>query len=178
MRKPAEPAEKAPETGQNSGSYPGGIIAKLLNITERRLQQLAKEGVIPRSGRDSYPLAGAVRGYIRFLQQTTPGADRPIDPEKLAPFQRKAHYQAEAEKLKLAAEAGSVIARGEVESAMARVAKVVTAFLDTLPDILERDTGATPQQLAKLEELLDKMRVAMYAELIKEPEPAGKRATG
>lgn len=48
--------------------FPAGAIARLLNITERRVQQLAQEGVIPKSGRGRYPLAGSVQGYVRYLQ--------------------------------------------------------------------------------------------------------------
>jgi hypothetical protein len=42
-------------------SHPGTAIAKLLNITERRLQQLAKEGVIPKTERGRYPLVESAR---------------------------------------------------------------------------------------------------------------------
>lgn len=50
-------------------TYPVGTIAKLLMITERRVQQLSAEGVIPKSERGRYELAPAVQGYIRYLQE-------------------------------------------------------------------------------------------------------------
>jgi phage terminase Nu1 subunit (DNA packaging protein) len=53
--------------------YTGPSLAKLLNLTERRVQQLAKEGVIPRAERGKYELAGAVRGYIAYLQERAEG---------------------------------------------------------------------------------------------------------
>ena len=45
-----------------------GTIAKLLLLSERRVQQLTTEGVIPKAERGRYELAPAVQGYIRYLQ--------------------------------------------------------------------------------------------------------------
>lgn len=50
-------------------SYPVSTIAKLFNLTERRVQQLAKEGVIPKPEKGKYDLVGCVRGYIAYLQE-------------------------------------------------------------------------------------------------------------
>lgn len=50
-------------------SYPVATIAKLFNLTERRVQQLAKEGVIPKPEKGKYDLIGCVRGYIAYLQE-------------------------------------------------------------------------------------------------------------
>lgn len=49
-------------------TYPVGTIAKLLMVSERRIQQLSADGVIPKSDRGRYELAPAVQGYIKFLQ--------------------------------------------------------------------------------------------------------------
>jgi len=66
----------------STGSYPCSTIAKLLNLTERRVQQLAKEGVVVRDGKGKgrYDLVGSVRGYIKYLQERSLGKDlAPID---------------------------------------------------------------------------------------------------
>lgn len=44
-------------------------LSILLNLTPRRIQQLAGEGVIPRADRGKYKLIPAVQGYIAFLQE-------------------------------------------------------------------------------------------------------------
>lgn len=44
-------------------------ISKLLDLTPRRVQQLSKEGVIPKAERGRYELVPAVRGYIRYLKE-------------------------------------------------------------------------------------------------------------
>lgn len=56
----------APPTGP---TFPARIIASLLELTERRLQQLVAEGWIPRPQRGQYSLKDSVRGYIRYLKQ-------------------------------------------------------------------------------------------------------------
>ena len=44
-------------------------ISKLLDLTPRRVQQLSKEGVIPKAERGRYELVPAVRGYISYLKE-------------------------------------------------------------------------------------------------------------
>src|SRR5688572_13798077 len=49
------------------------VLANLLCIDERRVQQLEKEGIIKKSGRGEYSLVASVQGYIRFLQNAQRG---------------------------------------------------------------------------------------------------------
>lgn len=49
--------------------YPAKTIANLFNLTERRIQQLAKDGVIPKAAHGKYDLVGSVRGYVKYLQE-------------------------------------------------------------------------------------------------------------
>jgi len=61
-------------------TYPVSTISKLLLLTERRVQQLVKEGVIPKTERNRYELAPAVQGYIRYLQERMVGnTAQPLD---------------------------------------------------------------------------------------------------
>lgn len=51
----------------------GGILnleqtCRLLMLTKQRVQQLVKAGYIPKPAKDTYPVVGAVQGYIRFLK--------------------------------------------------------------------------------------------------------------
>lgn len=62
-----------------SATHPLATIAKLLMLTERRVQQLSAEGVIPKAERGRYELVPAVQGYIRYLKDRSLGADVPGD---------------------------------------------------------------------------------------------------
>ena len=58
-----------------SPNYPAAFFAKLFNVTDRRIQQLAKEGVIPKAARGKYPLIGVIQGYVSYLQERSLGSD-------------------------------------------------------------------------------------------------------
>jgi hypothetical protein len=62
-----------------AATYPVKVIAKLLLISERRVQQLVKDGVIPKTEHGRYELAPTVQGYVRYLQERSLG--RPSAPE-------------------------------------------------------------------------------------------------
>lgn len=142
-------------------AFSGEIVARLLGITPRRLQQLAKEGVIPKAGRGQYPLAPVVRAYIQYVQNGS-AAPEDVDPERMEPFKRRAYYQGEMERLRLKEQAGELIPRLQYEAEAARVVKIMTHFLETLPDILERDCGLAAPVLAKIEERIDQARIDLH----------------
>ena len=49
--------------------YPLATIAKILNLSERRVQQLVKEGILPKTEKGKYDLIACVRAYIKYLQE-------------------------------------------------------------------------------------------------------------
>lgn len=79
-------------------TYSVGTIAKLLMLTETRVQQLVNEGVIPRTGRGRYELAPVVQGYIRYLKDRSVGKDIPGD--QMATIKQRL-YLARAEQAEL-----------------------------------------------------------------------------
>lgn len=91
--------------------------------------------------------------------------DGEFDPDRLRPFERHAFYKSEREKLQLQVERGELLSSLEVEQRYAALFKVVAEALDTLPDVLERDCGASPLQLTKIEQRLDTMRDDLYSRL-------------
>src|SRR4030065_330688 len=62
-------------------TYPVAVISKLLDLTPRRVQHLANEGVIPRAEKGRYELVPAVRGYIRYLRDRAVGRDGVVIPD-------------------------------------------------------------------------------------------------
>ena len=56
-----------------TGAATAEAIADLLNLTPRWVRQLAKEGVIPKPARGKYNVAGAVQGYVKYLQARADG---------------------------------------------------------------------------------------------------------
>ncbi len=46
----------------STATQPIGVIARLLDLSERRVQQLSREGVGPKAGRGQYDFIGCVGG--------------------------------------------------------------------------------------------------------------------
>jgi phage terminase Nu1 subunit (DNA packaging protein) len=65
--------------------FPAETVATLLLLDVRRLQQLAAEGYVPRGAeRGTYPLVGAVQGYIKFLRERGKSTGRGTEHARLA----------------------------------------------------------------------------------------------
>lgn len=119
----------------SSPTQPLSVIAKLLDLSERRVQQLSREGVIPKSTRGQYELIGSVRGYVRYLR------DQAVKAQAGAPdyaVERARFIRARADLAEMDAEEkrGSVIAAGEVEEAWIAVLTLLKTRLLALPDQL------------------------------------------
>ena len=68
---------------KNQGLYSTEIIANLLNLSARRVEQLTKKKIIPKAGRGVYDLGQAVQSYIRYLQGLCSGAIKDSEPSEL-----------------------------------------------------------------------------------------------
>lgn len=53
---------------QCQGLYSKKVIADLFNLSERRIEQLVKQKIIPKAGRGVFDLGPTVQAYIRYLQ--------------------------------------------------------------------------------------------------------------
>ncbi len=112
----------------SNGSYPVSTIAKLFDITERRVQQLAKDGIIPKPDKGKYELIGSVRGYIKYLQERAYGkeithADAHLEKTRLIKIQTDI-AEIDLKKLK-----GKLVAIEDVEHEWS---SLVTAFRSRL----------------------------------------------
>lgn len=125
-------------------------------------KRLAAANVVPsgkRGGHNVYRLRDAIAACL----VTTDKGE--IDPDKLRPFERHAYYKAEREQLQLQVERAELVPSLEVERRFGTLFKVIAEFFDTLPDVIERDCGAAPMFLVKLEDRLDKLREQLYLQV-------------
>lgn len=160
-------------------------VVSLPTGTNLSIRQLAEEcgfdrdTIAKRIRNAGLVLAGKRGGHAVYrLREVLPvlfqkGEDGKDDPQKLDPFRRKAHYQAEREALELSTSRRELIPRIEVEEEQARVAKIIVQALETLPDILERDCGLAGTQLEKVETTIDKVRDEMYEAMVDRDDQAG-----
>lgn len=67
------------DVGGGGSLYSKKVIADLLNISERRVEQLAQKKIIPKAERGKYDLGPTVKAYVMYLQQKLSGGGEVID---------------------------------------------------------------------------------------------------
>ncbi len=129
----------------SSPSQPIGVIAKLLDLSERRVQQLSREGVIPKATRGQYNLIGSVRGYVRYLRDQAARAQAGA-PDYAAERARFIRARADLAEMEAEEKRGAVIAAEDVEAAWIAVLALLRTRLLALPDRLAPQVqgAATP----------------------------------
>lgn len=92
---------------------------------------------------------------------TTAAGDQVVNPNKLDPGERLAWYRSERERLSFEAEIGQLVPEADHRAELAKLAKAVLLQLETLPDVLERDCGLAPRQVALVQTKVDEARDAL-----------------
>lgn len=131
-------------------------IAELVGLHRQTVSQRLA-GLTPSVGSNSklklYPIADLIRLGLQ--------SSRSLDAEQLSPQDRRAFWQAENERLRYERETGELIPAFEVAQEMSTLAKALVQALDTLPDILERDAGLSPNALSRVQQIIDDVRDQM-----------------
>ncbi|WP_254900904.1 terminase small subunit, Nu1 [Maritimibacter sp. HL-12] len=111
------------------------MIAKLLDLSERRVQQLSREGVIPKAERGQYDLIGSVRGYVRYLRDQAARAQAGA-PDYAAERARFIRARADLAEMEAEEKRLSLIAADQIEAAWIAVLALLRTRLLALPDRL------------------------------------------
>lgn len=80
---------------------------------------------------------------------------------EMSPQDRKAWYQSENERLKFEEAQRQLLPVDEVAREYATLAKMVVMVLETVPDILERDCGLSPEAVNRVQDIIDDLRDEM-----------------
>jgi len=107
-------------------------IAKLLKLSERRIQQLAKEGIIPKAERGKYDIVNSVHGYIDYLKAKAGGefTAEEVLKNKNKLLKAKAEL-AEIDKMKAS---GELIPKGEVKKTWLELVHKLKQKLLSIPN--------------------------------------------
>ena len=95
--------------------YALAIVARVLNLSERRVQQLVKEGVLPKPIKGKYDLIACVQAYIKYLQERAFGKDAAPQDTHLERA-RLLKAQADKTELEVATMRGSLVPVETVEA--------------------------------------------------------------
>ena len=109
---------------------------------ERRVQQLAKDGIIPKGERNKYDLVGSVRGYVKYLQERAVGrGDANYNEEADIKLERKRLIKAQADKTESENQKlrGELVPFEQVEDVLNEVAVLFGSGVDALPGRLANE---------------------------------------
>ena len=139
-------------------THPLGTISKLLDLSERRVQQLSREGIIPKAERGRYELVPAVQGYIRYLR------DRSLEVGVVSidvARQRKTAAEAEMAEIELAKARADVVGIDDVAKQWDTILSGVRTRLLALPTkVAPMVAPETDQSLVK-EFIEDAVHIAL-----------------
>jgi phage terminase Nu1 subunit (DNA packaging protein) len=136
-------------------------VAEALNLGERRVQQLAKEG-LPRAKRGLYDLDASLRWYVRYLQRKLVERALPEDgngdgggpaTSSAATRHKLLSIEAELKQIELAEKREQLISVDRVEKDFAMLALEIKARILSLPPRLaaevlgERDLAVAQQKI-------------------------------
>lgn len=143
----AEPAleEKDLVTINRFASWVGGDATSIKN----RVVAASFDVVLERAGHKFYRVADLFRAYGTENQ-----------------FQRRARVQADEIELRIAESKGDLLRHTEHVMALAAVCKLTAEMCDTLPDVIERDCGAPPAIIVRLEQICDDVRKGLADRMV------------
>jgi hypothetical protein len=153
-----------PTTVTATGGQPVAVIARVLGVTPRRVQQLAKEG-LPTVGRGKYPLVPCVQWYIKYWQDRAEARSSMVLSLD-AVRARKLTAEAEMAEIDLARARADVIDRESVRRAAEAEAARTGALLGQMasmeaPWLAERAGITLRLSSSVLRELSDRTRTRM-----------------
>lgn len=151
------------------GYYPVSVVAAMCDLDARRIQQLAKEGVIPKARRGEYHLVDCVRGYVRYLRDRQPApaaAPETFDASRA----RKMEADAALAELDLAVRRSKLVPAEKYERELGRAFARVRSRLLPLPSRAAPDLMALTDEL-KIEAILDRYVLEVIEELRTETVP-------
>jgi phage terminase Nu1 subunit (DNA packaging protein) len=129
-------------------------IAKALSLSERRVQQLVQERVLPAPINSSYNLSLCVKAYGQYLlekQMIKSNSGSDLATEKL----RLLKAQAEKAELELEVLKDKYIEASEVEFSWSNLVLVFRARMLAIPSKLVRPLASAGSDFAKIEQILE-----------------------
>ena len=123
-------------------------MAKLLDIEPRRVQQLARQGIIKKNGRGKYDLLLCAREYIRYLHGQS-GEKRDAHAEKT----RLLAAQADKQEMENAVRRGELLPADQVSHGIVAVVSNLKARIRAIP-VKVAPLAATMSRAAEVADII------------------------
>jgi phage terminase Nu1 subunit (DNA packaging protein) len=149
--------------GVTDWAVPVAVLAQYLGLTERRVQQLVVEGVVPKPEAKQYAFLECVKGYNAYLQQCAAGkAVSDEAKEKQSAQIGLLQAQRDSAQMALDVKRGALVPAEAVRSATVQLVRVLSEGADSLPDVLERKAGLSGDVLVQVGLITDQWRTQLY----------------
>lgn len=150
-------------------SYPVDVMAKLLQITPRRIQQLANEGVIEKTDRGRYDLIRSVQGYIRYLNDQIPNKSSSDGGTQFARIDAEVErakylkHKAELTRLEEEEKKGLLVSAEAQRHEAFRMGRTVQTSILNIPARISQDLAIDPDPNSVHRKLETELRHALLA---------------
>ena len=118
----------------NEQTVPIASLSRVLNLSERRIQQLVKEGVLIKEERGRYPFFSNIKSYVMYLQARVDGGGKVLDLDDAR--KRKLHAEAMLVELELADAQENTISISDHGEVIGGLGDVIRGRLLVLPSKL------------------------------------------
>lgn len=153
---------RIPKAAPPMKTAPDSIVKNALSIRQlAALTGVSRDKIASTIMLHNIEAASVERGYRKYQIEAVVHA-LVTDLQKRQPnqFERRAYYAAESLKLKIGLDSGELMPRAQVERDYARAFMTMAQFIDTAPDILERE-GCDQALVDRVEKCLDVERKAL-----------------
>ena len=147
-------------------AYPKNKLSDMLRCDRRTIDRLVSRGAVrPAEGFNTSSPVYYLAEVARALFENT-DEEGNLDPSRMSPAARKAHYQAENERVRLEVANGTLIYVEELRETLGEALQTLVNALDIAVDLAERDHGFKSEQVEWLSRYVDEKRDRLYNDLI------------
>ena len=129
--------------------------ASLIDVTPRRLRQLASDGWFKNIGRNKWSAVGVVHGYVKFLKSDDRNSQKSIATARVT------NARTRQIELSIAKQEGSLIPLDEHNELIAFVAGLFLTQLSSLPARITRNV----RERSRIEVIIDESRASLSKKL-------------
>ena len=133
----------------------GRVLADLLMISPRRVQQLAVEGVFIRVGHNEYDLSPSVRNFIALVDVRLEKENEP------SPASRLADRKAQRIEMAIAREERELIHVDDADAALAEASGIILDQVEAIGREVARDIGRNRDDRARILAIIEEGRVRL-----------------
>lgn len=148
-------------------------IARVFSMDRRtvvdKIQAANIQPIGTNKGYPVYSLADVAKAI--FASEVLIAGSAGFDPDKLPPRERRDWYEGEEKRIKIEKLRASLVSIDTYRAELADVLKAVSLTLETLPDVLERKCGLSPDAAETMGSVLDDARTQLADKICSQCQP-------